>query len=319
MAFKYAKTGPFILEKIITNNPTYLKLEFNDLNKVTNQKNIRQLSKGGRWPESFAIFLEEKANELLGKEVYVITSQTTREWDTTKWLSDIESRKDGDIKDGPVSKIPAADGESNVSDTLAFCKQNLIDFSLAKNDLSGEEEFLDFGQNLAKNFEQSWRSNKTARNISDDVKRIRILGPNNLSKRNGYRVIVWKAYEYEGINYFIVLKVDKKLEDESYPSNQEIKEATAKIEELKPNYNKEFLKKILDEVLNKMNEKEGEIINDSPLPETSDNDVPKRIYLNCPFADKDECKSLGGKWDNDQKKWYILDNINKEKFQKWIT
>ena len=71
---------------------------------------------------------------------------------------------------------------------------------------------------------------------------IRILGPNNLSKRNGYRVIVWKAYEYEGINYFVVLKVDKKLEDESYPSNQEIKEVTSKIEELKPNYNKDFLK-----------------------------------------------------------------------------
>ena len=317
MAFKYAKTGPFILEKIITNDPTYLKLEFNDLNKVTNQKNIRQLSKGGRWPESFAIFLEEKANELLGKEVYVITSQTTKEWDTTKWLSDIESRKDGDIKDGPVSKIPAADGTSNVSDTLAFCKQNLIDFSLAKNDLSGEEEFLDFGQNLAKNFEQSWRSNKTSRNISDDVKRIRVLGPNNLSKRNGYRVIVWKAYEYQGINYFIVLKVDKKLEDESYPSNQEIKEATAKIEELKPNYSKEFLKKILDEVLNKMNEDDGEI--GSPLPETTNNDEPVRVYLNCPFAEKDECKSLGGKWDNDQRKWYISEDVNKEEFQKWIT
>ena len=317
MAFKYAKTGPFILEKIITNDPTYLKLEFNDLNKVTNQKNIRQLSKGGRWPESFAVFLEEKANELLGKEVYVITSQTTKEWDTTKWLSDIESKKIRDIKDGPVSKIPAADGISNLSDTLAFCKQNLIDYSLAKNSLSEEEEFLDFGQNLAKNFEQSWRSNKTSRKVSDNIKRIRILGPNNLSKRNGYRVIVWKAYEHEGINYFAVLKVDKKLEDESYPSNQEIKEVTSKIEELKPNYNKDFLKKILAEVLNVMDEKEGET--DAPLPETPNNDATKRIYLNCPFAEKDECKSLGGKWDNDQRKWYILEDMNKEKFQKWIT
>ena len=56
-----------------------------------------------------------------------------------------------------------------------------------------------------------------------------------------------------------------------------------------------------------------------PLPENPTNDAPKRIYLNCPFAEKDECKSLGGKWDNDQRKWYISENINKEKFQKWLT
>ena len=66
-----------------------------------------------------------------------------------------------------------------------------------------------------------------------------------------------------------------------------------------------------------MDEKEGET--DAPLPETPNNDAPKRIYLNCPFADKDECKSLGGMWDNDQRKWYISEDVNKEKFQKWIT
>ena len=68
-----------------------------------------------------------------------------------------------------------------------------------------------------------------------------------------------------------------------------------------------------------MNEKEDDTINDPPLPETTEIDAPKRIYLNCPFAEKDECKSLGGKWDNDQRKWYISENMNKEKFQKWIT
>ena len=31
MAYKYAESGPFVLEKIITNDPTYLKLEFSDL------------------------------------------------------------------------------------------------------------------------------------------------------------------------------------------------------------------------------------------------------------------------------------------------
>ena len=43
------------------------------------------------------------------------------------------------------------------------------------------------------------------------------------------------------------------------------------------------------------------------------------IYLNCPFNEKEECKSLGGKWDPDQKKWYIPDGINIDKFKKWIV
>ena len=42
------------------------------------------------------------------------------------------------------------------------------------------------------------------------------------------------------------------------------------------------------------------------------------IYLNCPFNEKDECKSLGGKWDSDKKKWYIPDGINVDPFKKWI-
>ena len=43
------------------------------------------------------------------------------------------------------------------------------------------------------------------------------------------------------------------------------------------------------------------------------------IYLNCPFSEKEECKSLGGKWDPDQKKWYIPDGTNTDKFKKWIV
>ena len=29
------------------------------------------------------------------------------------------------------------------------------------------------------------------------------------------------------------------------------------------------------------------------------------IFLDCPYSEKDECKSLGGRWDNDVKKWYV--------------
>ena len=44
----------------------------------------------------------------------------------------------------------------------------------------------------------------------------------------------------------------------------------------------------------------------------------ERIYLNCPFDDKDECKSLGGKWDGDEKKWYITDEMDSQPFAQWL-
>ena len=42
------------------------------------------------------------------------------------------------------------------------------------------------------------------------------------------------------------------------------------------------------------------------------------IYLECPYAEKDECKSLGGRWDNDSKKWYLPDGTDHTPFSKWI-
>ena len=44
----------------------------------------------------------------------------------------------------------------------------------------------------------------------------------------------------------------------------------------------------------------------------------KKIYLNCPFDDKDVCKSLGGRWDSDARKWYITDAMASEPFSQWI-
>lgn len=44
-----------------------------------------------------------------------------------------------------------------------------------------------------------------------------------------------------------------------------------------------------------------------------------RIYLNCPFDEKDECKSLGGRWDNDTRKWYITAEMNAEPFAQWMS
>jgi len=36
--------------------------------------------------------------------------------------------------------------------------------------------------------------------------------------------------------------------------------------------------------------------------------VIDRIYLNVTFKEKDYVKSIGGKWDNEAKSWYVAVN-----------
>lgn len=76
------KTGPFILECIDDTDEKYLKLHFND-------GCVRKLAKRGKWPAHIAVNLAIKANGMLKKSVYVVTSQTTDDWGTTEWLCDI--------------------------------------------------------------------------------------------------------------------------------------------------------------------------------------------------------------------------------------
>ena len=44
----------------------------------------------------------------------------------------------------------------------------------------------------------------------------------------------------------------------------------------------------------------------------------ERFYLDCPFSDKDEAKSLGAFWDADVRKWYVPDNLERTLFEKWF-
>lgn len=46
-------------------------------------------------------------------------------------------------------------------------------------------------------------------------------------------------------------------------------------------------------------------------------EVFTRVYLNVPFAEKDEAKVLGAKWDVEKKSWYCNENEQK-KFSKWL-
>ncbi len=43
------------------------------------------------------------------------------------------------------------------------------------------------------------------------------------------------------------------------------------------------------------------------------------LLLNVPYAEKDEAKALGARWDNTLKKWYVEDYRHYPDFYKWIT
>lgn len=44
----------------------------------------------------------------------------------------------------------------------------------------------------------------------------------------------------------------------------------------------------------------------------------ERIYLECDYSEKDECKSYGARWDKRIKKWYIIKDQDQSLFYKWL-
>jgi ribonuclease HI len=43
------------------------------------------------------------------------------------------------------------------------------------------------------------------------------------------------------------------------------------------------------------------------------------LHLNCPFAQKDEAKQMGARWDSTSKKWTVKDTPdNRARFSKWL-
>lgn len=43
-----------------------------------------------------------------------------------------------------------------------------------------------------------------------------------------------------------------------------------------------------------------------------------QAYLVVPFAEKDEAKSLGARWDATKKSWYVPSNVDVNQFQRWL-
>ena len=51
----------------------------------------------------------------------------------------------------------------------------------------------------------------------------------------------------------------------------------------------------------------------------TDHNSAMRINLKTPFAEKDEAKALGARWDPKKKCWYIQNVADLSPFARWIT
>ncbi|WP_347986969.1 DUF5710 domain-containing protein [Methylomonas sp. AM2-LC] len=43
-----------------------------------------------------------------------------------------------------------------------------------------------------------------------------------------------------------------------------------------------------------------------------------KLYLKVPYTEKDAAKTLGAKWDANQKKWYVPEKLDISLFSKWF-
>lgn len=223
-------------------------LNFDDINPSTGLRSQRKMAKGGQWPSYFAEKLFEKATPLINSQVYVKTSQTTKAWPTHEWLCDVEPAEISEIKTQIGKKLKAADGVSNLDESLVLDSHlNIIDHSLAKGYCETEQEYEIFWKNLASDFQASWMNSK-ARTLDDSLKRIRVKGAERLSKRNGYRAVLWKAFELNAVNYFVVLRVDKKLEREDFLKKDELNQIKALIDDLATQYDPKKMTEIISGV-----------------------------------------------------------------------
>lgn len=226
--YKFKVTGPFILTAVDTSDARYLKLTFSD-------GHTRKLAKGGKWPPEYALVCLEKANRLLNRSVFIKTSQTTKPWLTTEWLCDIQAEE---IVETSRKLAREVEPVANVAMNDSLEKFILVSSTSGKtfyanvepiaSSFASEDDFLDFSQSFEKGFVSAWTA-KTARDakLPSGVKRVRIAGLGERTKRNGFRVVAAEVKTEdtsEAFRFFHLLRIDEKLEREDYLTDQEIRE-----------------------------------------------------------------------------------------------
>lgn len=242
MSYKIKTTGPFNLIKIDNNHPRYLHLSFSD-------GFTRKMAKGGNWPPEYAEACLAKAQRLLNKSVFIKTSQTTAPWKTTEWLCDIQAEEVVAVSRALARQIePEKTVDANDSIEkyiLASCTTGKTFFTNAapvSAHFNNDDDFLDFSQSFEKGFVSAWTA-KNARNakLPAGIKRVRISGLGERTKRNGFRVVAAEIQTEdtsEAFRFFHLLRIDEKTEKEDYLSDSEVKEIIEMREALESRYPK---------------------------------------------------------------------------------
>jgi hypothetical protein len=240
--YKFKVTGPFVLTGIDPTDPTYLRLTFDD-------GNTRKLAKGGRWPPEYAQACLAKATTLLNQSVYVKTSQTTKDWRTTEWLCDlqavplVEKSRHLALQLEPEKKVEANDSlEKHILIAQASGKTFYANAAPIVDYFENEDDLLDFSKSFETGFVSAW-SAKTARasKLPSGVKRVRIAGLGNRTKRNGFRVVAAEVQlddTSEAFKFFHILRIDDKQEREDYLTDKEIQEIVERRAALESRYPK---------------------------------------------------------------------------------
>jgi len=190
-----------------------------------------------------------KANELLNKSVFIKTSQTTKNWETTEWLCDIQAEQIAE-KSRELAREIAPDEKAKANDSLekyilTSCASGKTFYANAApvvGSFEREDDFLDFSQSFERGFVSAWTAkNARSTKLPAGVKRVRISGLGTRTKRNGFRVVAAEVQTEdtsEAFKFFHLLRVDEKQDHEEYLSDKEIREIIAARADLEARYPK---------------------------------------------------------------------------------
>lgn len=253
MEYKFKTTGPFVLTGIDETDPKYLLLTFDD-------GFTRKLAKGGNWPPEYAIACLKKAKDLKDQEVFIKTSQTTKDWNPTQWLCDIKAtqvvKKSQEIARGLELKNTVPSNDSIDKYILTSCttgKSFFANVAPVADYFTSEDDFLDFSNSFEQGFVSAWTAkNARTAKLPSGVRRVRIGGLGNRTKRNGFRVVAAEVQTddtSEAFRFFHILRIDEKTDREEYLTDSEIKEVVEARYELEKRYPKGFVSWLDDPML----------------------------------------------------------------------
>ncbi len=244
MEYKFLITGPLTLLDIDNEHDSYLKLKFSD-------GYTRKMSKGRNWPPEYADALFKKAKDLINQSVYIKTSQTTKEWNTKEWMCDLHAQIVAETRSKIANElIKDNDGSKQNLDkfilvSTAIGKSYFANLETVSDYFKSENEYLDFCHSFEKDFVSAWQA-KNARNklMPLGMKRVRISGLGNLTKRNGFRVVASEVITddtSEAFKFFHILRIDEKLDKDEYLSDDEVKQLINLRDQLETKYPKAYL------------------------------------------------------------------------------